>query len=226
MDGLLKMRYHHQQKLQRIGTVLLFLTMLSFSPLHAQIALNEHHVDADSISSVQQSSQQFLSLSTNLITDAVLAPCIGAELRIGKQLSLAAHAATNWFAASPLYNHARFATADVETRYWIATQPKDVMRRGQHLGLYIGLYRYDFYFSHKGDQANLNWGIGASYGYTLSLNKKLSLDFTIGLGYVGGKYKSYEYIDDAYEHYVWTADKKRHYVGPSKAEVSLIWHLF
>ena len=181
---------------------------------------------SDSVASNQQPRPQFLSLSTNLITDAVLGPSIGAELRLADQMTLAAHAATNWFAASPLYHNARFTYTDVEARYWIATQPADVMRRGHHLGIYLGLYRYDFYFNHKGDQANLNWGVGASYGYTLSLNKRLSLDFTLGLGYIGGDYKKYEYIDDAYQHYVWTADKKRRYVGPSKAEISLIWHLF
>lgn len=179
----------------------------------------------DSDKPVQNQEIQFLSLSTNLLTDVVVAPSIGAELRLDQKVTLAAHFATSWLAASPIYNHIRFVTTDVEARYWIATQPLDVMRRGHHVGLYGGFYRYDLYFNHKGDQADQNWGVGLSYGYTLGLNKHFSLDFTLGLGYVGGSYKTYEYIDDAYEHYVWTADKKRHYVGPSKAEISLIWHI-
>lgn len=197
----------------------IILLLLLLLPIHGK-------GQTDSVVSIRQPIYQRLSISTNLLTDAVLAPGIGAELRLADQLSLAAHAATNWFAASPLYHNARFTYTDIEARYWIATQPADVMRRGHHLGLYSGIYRYDFYFNHKGDQANLNWGVGVSYGYTLSLNKIFSLDFTLGLGYVGGSYKTYEYVDDAYEHYVWTADKKRRYVGPSKAEISLIWHLF
>ena len=53
----------------------------------------------------------------------------------------------------------------------------------------------------------------------------LSFDFSIALGYVGGNYKEYEVSNDAYRHNVWKSDKIRHYVGPTKAEVSLVWHL-
>jgi hypothetical protein len=100
------------------------------------------------------------------------------------------------------------------------------MRRGHHVVVYGAVYRYDFYFDNKGDQADLNWGGGLSYGYALGLSSHFSLDFSLAVGYVGGKYRTYEHIDDEYQHDVWTADKVRRYVGPTKAEVSLIWHLF
>ena len=29
--------------------------------------------------------------------------------------------------------------------------------------------------------------------------------------------------DDKYHHYVWTEEKSGHYLGPTKAEISLIW---
>lgn len=194
-----------------------FLLMTLFLPIKGK-------AQVDSIAPKQP--LQIFNVSTNLIHVAVLAPNIGAELRFDKNVTLAAHVGSNWYSASPLYNHIRFVTADVEARYWLFTQPADVMRRGHHVGVYGALYRYDFYFGHKGDQADLNWGGGISYGYTVSLSRLFSLDFTLGIGYVGGQYKKYEHIDDAYQHDVWMADKIRHYVGPSKAEVSFIWHLF
>lgn len=167
-----------------------------------------------------------LSLSTNLLYDVVMAPSLGAEVNLGKNLSLAAHGTWNWFDGSLLYKHVRIVTGDVEVRYWLTKDPAQIMRRGHHVGVYGAVYRYDFYFDNKGDQADLNWGGGLSYGYALGLSSHFSLDFSLAVGYVGGKYRTYEHIDDEYQHDVWTADKVRRYVGPTKAEVSLIWHLF
>jgi len=167
-----------------------------------------------------------LSLSTNLLYDVVMAPSLGAEVYLGKNLSLAAHGTWNWFDGSLLYKHVRIVTGDAEVRYWLTKDPAQIMRRGHHVGVYGAVYRYDFYFDNKGDQADLNWGGGLSYGYALGLSSHFSLDFSLAVGYVGGKYRTYEHIDDEYQHDVWTADKVRRYVGPTKAEVSLIWHLF
>lgn len=167
-----------------------------------------------------------LSLSTNLLYDVVMAPSLGAEVNLGKNLSLAAHGTWNWFDGSLLYKHVRIVTGDAEMRYWLTKDPAQIMRRGHHVGVYGAVYRYDFYFDNKGDQADLNWGGGLSYGYALGLSSHFSLDFSLAVGYVGGKYRTYEHIDDEYQHDVWTADKVRRYVGPTKAEVSLIWHLF
>ena len=44
----------------------------------------------------------------------------------------------------------------------------------------------------------------------------------IGVGYFGGEYKEYIPQDDCY---VWQATKDRNWVGPTKAEVSLVWLL-
>ena len=48
------------------------------------------------------------------------------------------------------------------------------------------------------------------------------MDFTVGIGYLGGEYKEYLPIDNCY---VWQATKHRHWFGPTKAEVSLVWLL-
>lgn len=50
--------------------------------------------------------------------------------------------------------------------------------------------------------------------------KRLNIDFTIGIGYLRGEYKEYKPIDGCY---VWQATKMRNWIGPTKAEISLVW---
>ena len=57
-------------------------------------------------------------------------------------------------------------------------------------------------------------------GYSLPVTRRLNLDFTLGIGYLGGKYYKYTPADGCY---VWQETKQRHYFGPSKLEVSLVW---
>ena len=54
------------------------------------------------------------------------------------------------------------------------------------------------------------------------MGRRLNLDFSIGLGLFHGQFKEYLPIDGRY---VWQVTKKRNWIGPTKAEVSLVWHL-
>ena len=69
---------------------------------------------------------------------------------------------------------------------------------------------------------NANYAAGVEYGYSLPIAKRLNIDFTIGVGYWGGKYYEYTPLDG---HDVWQATKQRHWFGPTKAEISLVWLL-
>ena len=60
------------------------------------------------------------------------------------------------------------------------------------------------------------------YGYSLPIGKRLNVDFTVAVGYLGGECQ--EYIPDK-GCYVWDKTVKRHWVGPTKAEISLVWLL-
>ena len=61
---------------------------------------------------------------------------------------------------------------------------------------------------------------GLEYGYSLPIARRLNIDFTIGIGYMGGKYMTYE-PDDKF--YVWKSTNKLNWFGPTKAEISLVW---
>ncbi len=165
-----------------------------------------------------------LAVKTNLAYDAVVAPSLGAELEVGRRWSVAATATYKWGDTWFLKDQVHVTTADISLNYWTKKTDQPVWQ-GLHVGPYLALYRYDFLFGGKGEQAKINWGAGVTCGYSLPVSRYFSFDFVIGLGYVGGKYKKYEVSDDQYRHNVWTADKVRHYVGPTRLEVSLVWHV-
>ena len=58
-----------------------------------------------------------------------------------------------------------------------------------------------------------NYAMGVEYGYSLPIARRLNIDFTIGVGYWGGKYYTYSPLDG---HDVWES---------TKAEISLVWLL-
>lgn len=66
----------------------------------------------------------------------------------------------------------------------------------------------------------MNYAVGIEYGYSLPVGRRLNLDFVLGVGYWGGEYQKYDPIDN---HYLWKETRQRHWVGPTKAEVSLVW---
>ena len=93
--------------------------------------------------------------------------------------------------------------------------------QGHHLGFYAQIVTYDFEWGGRGYLGDKwSYGAGISYGYSHPMAKRLNLDFTIGIGYLGGEYKEYLPIDN---HYVWQVTKQRHWFGPTKAEISLVW---
>ena len=81
---------------------------------------------------------------------------------------------------------------------------------------------YDFETGGKGYLSDFGYGVGVEYGYSLPVAKRLNIDFGLGVGYSGGKYKVYDPEDGCY---VYKETKKRGWFGPTKAEISLVWLL-
>lgn len=102
---------------------------------------------------------------------------------------------------------------------------------GHHLGAYVQALTYDFEWGGKAymggepggnifDRAHI--GAGVEYGYSLPIARRLNIDFTLGVGYIGGRVYEFEPNGNSY---LWTATKNRHWFGPTKLEVSLVWLL-
>lgn len=174
--------------------------------------------------------QPRVALKTNLLMDALLVPNIGAEVYLGNDISLS----TNWHYAWWNTNSWYWRTygGEVAVRKWFGKRVADTPLAGHHVGVYAQALTYDFLvFGNKGYMSGepgqtlfdrANYAVGIEYGYSLPIAHRLHLDFVLGIGYQGGKYNEYLIQDDCY---VWQARKNRGFVGPTKAEVSLVWLL-
>ncbi|MDR2233811.1 MAG: DUF3575 domain-containing protein [Tannerella sp.] len=70
-------------------------------------------------------------------------------------------------------------------------------------------------------------GAGVSYGYHLILNNRLSLEFSLGLGYAYLQYDKYNrYTKSTNSDEKDRNDYSMHYFGPTKAAVSLVFMLY
>ena len=103
---------------------------------------------------------------------------------------------------------------------------------GHHAGVYGQLLTYDIELrSGKGYMGGepggnifdgANWGAGLEYGYTFNLTRRLHLDLSLGLGYFGGKYYTYEPMGGQY---IWLSTEYQNYWGPTRLEITLYWNI-
>lgn len=165
-----------------------------------------------------------LGIRTNLLFDAVVVPNLGLEWGMGNKWSMLVNGDYIWLSNSPKHRYWRIAAADVELRRWTGNNFMKIFREGFHFGPYVAAYRYDLEFGGEGQRSDFNWGAGGALGYTVPLGRYFSLDFTLSLGYISGTYKKY-YPDEEAGGYRWEADFRRNYIGPTKAEVALVWNI-
>lgn len=173
----------------------------------------------------------YMAVKTNLLYDAALIPNIGVEFYLKDNWSLSAGWMYGWWKKDRRHWYWRAYGGDIAVRKWLGKAAEEKPLTGHHLGIYGQVLTYDFETGGRGymggepggtlfDRANFAGGV--EYGYALPVARRLNLDFTIGIGYLGGKYYEYVPIDECY---VWQATKRRHYFGPTKLEVSLVWLL-
>jgi hypothetical protein len=174
---------------------------------------------------VDMGHPRMLHLRSNLLYDAVVVPNLGVEFSTGSNWSFVIDGSCMWIANEPRHRYWRVATAGMELRYWPGASARAFLRKGHHIGLFGSLFRYDIEFGKTGYMADLNYGGGISWGYAAPLGSHFSLDFTLGVGYLGGKWKEYQPSGDAYNHYVWQRDRRFNWFGPAKAEITLVWHI-
>ena len=94
---------------------------------------------------------------------------------------------------------------------------------GHHIGVYASIVYYDLQrgVSHRGVMsAKYNYAAGLSYTWSLPVARRFNIDFSIGIGYMWGKFKRHTPIDD---HDVWLSTHRRSWFGPTRASVSLVW---
>lgn len=168
-------------------------------------------------------------LKTNMLYDALLIPNIGAELHIGRGWSVGCNWMYSWWKNDTRHNYWRIYGGELGIRKYIGHRATKNPLTGHHLGIYSQILTYDFETGGRGYMAGTpggtlldkaNYTVGLEYGYSLPVNRKLNIDFTLGAGYMTGQYHEYLPLDGCN---VWQSTKQRRWFGPTKAEISLVW---
>lgn len=164
----------------------------------------------------------YWALKTNMLYDAALVPNIGMEVYLGKGFSVNANWMYAWWRNDPKHDYWRIYGGEIGVRKYLGRRAAEKPLSGHHVGLFFDGFTYDFEFGERGNLSNFSWATGLEYGYSLPIARRLNLDFGLGIGYLGGKYKVYDPMDGCY---VWKMTKQRRWFGPIKAEISLVWLL-
>ena len=162
-----------------------------------------------------------VAVHNNMLLDVALIPNIGLEFG-GDRLSVGVDWMYAWWNPSSTI-YWRIYGGDGYMRWYPSAHRKGRPFTGQHLGVYGGAASYDFEVGTRGYMArNGNWTAGLEYGVSIPLKHRLNIDFSLGLGYMGGEYEVYDYEEG---YYVWKYTARRNWIGPTKADISLVWLL-
>lgn len=162
----------------------------------------------------------YFALKSNLLYDALLIPNLSLEASIGSGWTLGAGGMLAWWSKDAKHRYWRIYGGDLEIRKYFGTLSKSKPLQGHHLGIYGEFLTYDFEFGAKGYQSKATYAAGIKYGYSHPIAKRLNLDFALGIGYLHSNYKTYVPRDGCY---VYQETKKRKWLGPTQAEISLVW---
>ena len=168
------------------------------------------------------SAASYYALKSNLLYDALLIPNLSLEASIGSGWTLGAGGMLAWWSKDAKHRYWRIYGGDLEIRKYFGTLSKSKPLQGHHLGIYGDFLTYDFEFGAKGYQSKATYAAGIKYGYSHPIANRLNLDFALGIGYLNSNYKTYVPRDGCY---VYQETKKRKWLGPTQAEISLVWLL-
>ena len=185
---------------------------------------------ASNIENVIRTEKPFyMAVKTNMLYDVLAVPNIGVEFYLGKNWSVSGDWMYGWWKKDSKHRYWRIYGGNISIRKWIGKKADEKPLTGHHLGIYGQAFTYDFEWNGKGYMGGkpggslwdkTNYAAGVEYGYSLPITRRLNLDFTLGVGYWGGRYYEYIPLDG---HYVWQTTKNRRWIGPTKAEISLVW---
>ena len=183
--------------------------------------LQENVLTTEQVTTQEEEHKFFMALKSNLLYDVAITPNIGAEFRLGKHYSVQGNWMYAWWKSDPDAWYHRTYGGDISLRRWLGKAHHNRPLTGWHAGIYAQMVTYDFEWGGRGYLGDRwSWGAGIEGGWSKAVGKRLNIDFSLNFGYLTGEYKEYLPIDGCY---VWQATKQRHWIGPTKAEVSLVW---
>lgn len=163
-----------------------------------------------------QATPYHFALRANLLRWATLTPDLGIEWRINRNVGVLVNG--SWTSWTWDNKDRRYALWEVspEVHYYIGKE-----KRG-YVGAMFKAGQCNYKFSATGKQGDLMGG-GITGGYQLKLNKALSLDFSLGLGYMNTDVENYKVIEGVR---VRQGNETKHWFGPIQAGVTLVWNIF
>lgn len=171
---------------------------------------------AGTLSDPKITTNYHLSLRANLLRWATLTPDLGLEWRICPSCGIAVNGSwTSWTWSDKDRRYALWEVAP-EIRYYMGE------KKAWYLGAMFKAGQFNYKISETGKQGDLMGG-GITTGYQLRLNKALTLDFNLGLGYLNADFEKYEVIDGVR---VRCGNETKNWCGPINAGVTLVWKLF
>ena len=143
---------------------------------------------AGTLSDIKITNDYHLSLRANLLRWATLTPDLGLEWRICPSCGIAVNGSwTSWTWSDKDRRYALWEVAP-EIRYYMGE------KKAWYLGAMFKAGQFNYKISETGKQGDLMGG-GITTGYQLRLNKALTLDFNLGLGYLNADFEKYKVID-------------------------------
>ena len=171
---------------------------------------------AGTLSDIKITNDYHLFLRANLLRWATLTPDLGLEWRICPSWGIAVNGSwTSWTWSDKDRRYALWEVAP-EIRYYMGE------KKAWYLGAMFKAGQFNYKISETGKQGDLMGG-GITTGYQLRLNKALTLDFNLGLGYLNADFEKYEVIDGVR---VRRDNETKDWWGPINAGVTLVWKLF
>lgn len=161
-----------------------------------------------------------VAVKNNLLYDLALAPNIEVEVPLGRAWSVNAEYKSPWWRNSEKHRCYQMMSGGVEGRYWLGNRRKRNQLTGHFLGLYAEGGNYDFQLNGDGYRGKYYMASGLTYGYAKQLGKHLSIEFSLGAGYLTTEYRKYTPYEDAL---VGVKYGQFNWIGPTKAKISLAW---
>lgn len=181
--------------------------------------------------SLKHHKHLYMGIYTNLLFDALGVPNLGAEFYLGRNFSIAGNWMHAWWCQECHRRYWRLYGGEINLRRWFGSASRLKPLAGHHLGIYAQAFTYDFQLGGKvymgGEPGGTifdraHFGGGVEYGYALPVASRFNIDFSLGVGYAGGRVYEFKPKDDGYEK---ISIKERRWFGPTKLNISLVWLL-
>ncbi|MBR5131614.1 MAG: DUF3575 domain-containing protein [Alistipes sp.] len=166
-----------------------------------------------------------VALKSNMLYDALTVLNAEVEVPISRHFSVAVEYLFPWWESGNKYC-LQLLELGVEGRYWFRN---NVNKRDRLTGHFLGVYgmsaMYDIQRDYNPAHQGEFWSAGLTYGYAMRVGKqkRISLEFSLSVGYLTTDYRNYFPADDYSELYI---DKlgygRLRYFGPTKLKVSLV----